>query len=218
MAEANVRCHAGLRGTARKWNVALLADGKMKTKALAREQKPLAALTEWLEKQGAPLRAVHVCVDMADEHTRAFSMALHDNGATVSRVEHEAVVAWAAPDGKAASSPAADAAALARYCAANNPEAWIPPPLEERLLKVSLESLTAYRKLQESEARYLEEFRRDGMDDAAESIERHRGVIEGAIAQIEREVERLLEEHPHLREKVAEGGLAAAGPVISTEV
>lgn len=209
-------CHAGIRGTARKWNVALLANGKMKTKALPGEQNPLAELTVWLGKQGVELAAMHVCVDAADEHVRAFAMALHDNGATVSRVERAALAAWATPDGNVANSPAAGAVALARYCAANIPDAWIPPPREERLLMVSLESLTAYRKLQESEARYLEEFHRDGFGDAAESIEKHRGVIAGAIAQIEREVERLLEEHPHLREKVPNGGIAAAGTVVST--
>lgn len=207
MVSTALPCHAGIKGTARKWNVALLAGGKIKTKALTGEQKPLAELTVWLGKQGVGLGALHVCVDAADEHMRAFAMALHDNGATVSRVEREAVAALAAPDTKAAGSPAADAAALARYCAANNPEAWIPPSPEERLLKASLESLAGYRKLQESEARYLDGIRRDGLDDTAESVEKFRGVIEGAIAQIEREVARLLEEHPHLREKMQDGAI-----------
>lgn len=215
MVDTASACHAGIKGTARKWNVALLADGKMKTKALTGEQKPLAELTVWLGKQGVELAALHVCVDAADEHVRAFAMALHDNGATVSRVEHEAVAALAAPDTKAASSPAADAAALARYCAANNPEAWIPPSPEERLLEASLESLAGYRKLQESEARYLEEVRRDGLDNTAESVEKFSGVIEEAIAQIEREVARLLEEHPHLRGKMRDGAIPSAGTVES---
>jgi len=216
MLEATTRFHAGIRGTARKWNVALLAGGKMKTKALTGEQKPLAELTVWLGKQGVELGALHVCVDAADEHVRAFAMALHDNGATVSRVEREAVAALAAPDTKATGSPAADAAALARYCAANNPEAWIPPSPEERLLEVSFESLTAYRNFQVKERENLEDFRRNGMDDLARGVEEHLDWLDDAIEKIEREVALLLEEHPHLREKMQDGAIPSANTGGST--
>ncbi|GGZ06850.1 hypothetical protein ACFFTM_18595 [Pseudoduganella plicata] len=193
----------GIKGTACKWNVALLVDGKMKTKALAGEQKPLAELTTWLDKQGVVPGALHVCVEAADDHARAFAMALHDSGATVSRVDRAAVEGLATPATRTATSPAADAKALARYCAANNPGPWIPPPLEERLLKVSLESLTAYRKLRESEARHLDQLRRDGSAKLAKDVEDHLEWMNGAIARIEQEVARLLEAHPYLKDRQA---------------
>lgn len=203
MVSTALACHAGIRGTARKWNVALLAGGKMKTKALTAEHNPLAELTAWLGKQGVELEALHVCVEVADEHVRAFAMALHDNGVTVSRVGREAMATVAALAGKVGASPAADAIALARYCAVGNPAAWMPPPPEERLLEVALESLTAYRNFQLTEQEHLVDVRRNGMDDLARGIEEHLDWLGGAIARIEQEVQRLLEEHPHLKDRHA---------------
>ena len=212
MTAPDTQCHAGIRGTARKWNFALLVDGKMKTKALTGADKPLDELTIWLGRQGVELGAVHVCVDAADKHAEGLAYALYDS-VRISMVEREAVEAFAAPTGYGATSPVADAVALARYCAVSNPEVWVPPPPEEHLLKASLESLTAYRNMQDMERKNLDGFRREGMEDLARGVEEHLEWMDGAIARIDEEVARLLEEHPHLREKMQDGAIPSAGTV-----
>jgi hypothetical protein len=204
MTQETAQCHAGLRGTARKWNVALLVNGKIKTKALTGERKPVAELAGWLGKQGIELRTVHVCADAADKYAEGLALALHDEGVTISMVESGAVEEFAAPYDSDATSPAADAVALARYCAATNPKVWVPPPPEEHLLKAALDSLKAYRNLEQLEQKHLEDFRREGMEKQAKDVQEHLEWMKGAVSGIEREVARLLEEHPYLKDTYAE--------------
>ena len=201
MTDANAHACVGIRGTARKLNVALLVDGKVKTKALTGAHKPLVELSIWLGKHGVELGAAHVCLDAADQHAEGLAYALYDS-IRISMVERHAVEAFAVPGRYGTTSPAADATALARYCAVSNPVAWVPPPQEELLLKVSLESLAAYRNMQEIERANLDGFRRNGMEDLARGVEEHLEWMDGAIARIDEELARLLDEHPHLREKM----------------
>ena len=212
MAAENAQCHAGIRNTGRKWNFAVLVGGKMKTKALT-AYETVHELTAWLDKQGIEPGTLHLCIDAADEQSEGFAYALHDSGVTISMVERAAVEAFTGGSRAGVTSPAAQAIALARYCAGSNPAAWVPPPPEERLLEAAVDSLAAYRKMQDMERKNRDAFRRDGMEDLALSVEEHLEWMDGAIARIDEEIAGLLEQHPYLREKMQDGAIPAAGTV-----
>ena len=67
-----------------KFDVALLADGKIKNKTCRNSTEGFETLKVWLEKQG--IQKVHACMEATGNYGEDLAVYLHEAGHTVSIV------------------------------------------------------------------------------------------------------------------------------------
>jgi transposase len=92
----------------------------------------------------------------------------------------------------------ADAALLARFGLALQPEPWVAPPLELRQLRALVERLQSLKEMHQQEANRLEAaMNQAGM---CESIEGHMQWLQDSIRKLERQINDHIDGHPGLRE------------------
>ncbi|RFP08088.1 IS110 family transposase, partial [Duganella sp. BJB488] len=81
----------GIDVSKRKLDIALLVNGKTKTKVLENSIEGHRALLDWLGKSKVPLSALHVCMEATGVYSEPVALALHQAGLMVS-VENPACI------------------------------------------------------------------------------------------------------------------------------
>ena len=76
----------GIDVSKKKLDLALLVDGKIKTKVLENSSEGHQALLDWLRKSKVPLPALHVCMEATGVYSEPVALALHEAGLVVSVV------------------------------------------------------------------------------------------------------------------------------------
>src|SRR5882757_10948936 len=118
-----------------KLDVALLDErGKVKNHVFANDAKGHAALAEWLNQRGCSPEHARVCMEATGCYSETVATALTDAGWSVSVVNPARVKGFAQGELLRNKTDRADAALLARFCAAMKPALWEPPSLAIRQL------------------------------------------------------------------------------------
>ncbi len=186
----------GIKAGKRKLDVALLAGGKLKTKALPYDRDELLG---WLGRQGIALAQARACVAAAGTEAERIGLLLHDEGCPVSMVDAAPVLAFAREEGLRVKNDAVDAATLARYGAARQPAAWVPPPKEVRVLAVLQDGLRDMQTFRQDQLDRLERYQADGLHDLVDGVDRHVRFLDDSIAKLQASLANHLAEHPHLK-------------------
>ena len=135
-----------------KFNVCLInTKGKLKHKVFPNHATGFEQLTQWLSKLG--LQCVHACLEATGTSSEALALHLHDSGQTVSLINPAATKAFAQSCLSRTKTDRVDAELSARFCLAQAPPAWAPPPPEVRELQAlvrRLESLIEMRVAEEN--------------------------------------------------------------------
>jgi transposase len=173
--------------------VALLAEGKFKTKVFTNDAPGFSALLKWLTTRAAS--PVHACMEATGSYGEALAYALFDAGYTISVINPARSKAYAASLGVRHKTDAVDAKVLARFVQAQQPAPWSPPPPELRTLQALLRRLDALIEMRTQEQNRLGV----AQHDVRASIEQHLDYLNKQIASLKAQIERHIDQHPRLK-------------------
>lgn len=117
----------------RKFDVALLHEGKYKSGKFENNLPGFQQLLEWLDKTGAP--KPHICMEATGGYGEALATFLIANGYTVSIVNPRRIKGFGESVMTRSKTDKLDAKLIALFCQALEPMPWAPPSDEIRKLQ-----------------------------------------------------------------------------------
>lgn len=189
----------GIDVAKRKFDLAWLqADsGKLRSKVFDNGPTGFKQLLEWLKKQGIAPTDCHIAMEATSQYYEALAFILHDAGYKVSVVNPLRIKAFGESLLRRQKTDRADAELIARFCAQNQPEQWIPAPAEIRELQRLLARLEAVKQMHVQE----QNRRHEAKGSALESVERMIASLKAEENRLKRMIKDHIDHHPGLREQ-----------------
>lgn len=148
--------HLGIDVAKAKLDCALrAAEGKIRHKVVPNSAAGFAALTEWLDKQGAV--GVHVCMEATGVYWEAVAEYLASrSGFIVSVINPAQIKAFSASQMVRTKTDKVDARWIAEFCCERRPEPWQAPSAAEQALRALVLRLDALQAMRLQESNRLE--------------------------------------------------------------
>jgi transposase len=172
----------------REFHCALSADDVVRSKAFSNSKTGFSQLHRWLHNRG--IGHVHACLEATGGWSEELAADLQEHGHTVSIVNPVAIKAFGQSELSRTKTDKADAALIARFCAAMRPEPWEPPsPVEQRLQQL------ARRRIALDDMRTQEKNRLEGPGNGAVvgSIEATLDFLDQQVAEIDAQMRELID-------------------------
>jgi len=96
-----------------------------------------------------------------------------------------------------------DAALIARYCAAMNPEPWVAPPLEQRQLRAWTLRVQSLKDIRQQEQNRIEAHIVAGLQDVADNVAEHIKWLDAEIRKLQDDIDDHIDRHPGLKNDAA---------------
>lgn len=189
----------GIDVSKKKLDVALLFNGKVKSKVVENSLSGHKQLIDWLGKSKIPLAEMHVCMEATGVYYEALAFALHDAGLKISVVNPACIKGFAQTENLRNKNDAVDAALIARYCSRMTPAIWTPPPLEQRQLRAWTVRVEALKDIRQQEQNRLEAHTVSGMAEVAAHVGEHISWLDAEIEKLERDIDDHIDRHPGLK-------------------
>ncbi len=186
-----------------KLDVALLHAGKIKNKVVENNSSGFAQVIRWLRERGVADDASHVCLEATGPYSEAVALALIDAGLVVSVVNPARIKGFAQSELARNKTDRADAALLARFCLVMRPAAWIPPSPAWRQLRAWVDRLQALKDMRQQEANRMEAHQVNNQAALIACVQAHLDWLDEQIAQLERNIDEHIDQHPDLRQDAA---------------
>lgn len=177
----------------RKFDCALLARERFRTKVFENNAVGIEACLGWLKRHAA--QPVHACLEATGPYAQALAEALYDAGHTVSLINPARSRAFAESLGVRTKTDAVDARTLARLCQALKPEPWVPAPKSVRELQELVRRLDALIEMHTQEINRLAVAHEAVRGSLEESI----AFLNRAIAEIKETIAQHIDQHPDLK-------------------
>lgn len=162
-----------------------------------------AALQSWLLKKGFDSTTTHLCMEASGPYSEGLATFLADAGWRVSVVNPARVKGFAQSELARNKTDRADAALLARFCAAMKPALWEPPSKESRQLRAWVERLQALKGMRQQELNRIEALEAGTQADVRAHVGEHVAWLDAAIAKLEADIDRHIDGHPDLKNDTA---------------
>jgi len=185
----------GIDVAKKKFDVALLRGEKPVSGAFKNTPEGFAMFQRWLERHG--VERVHACMEATGTYGEDLATYLHSAGHVVSVVNPARIKGFAQSELSRTKTDKVDAALIARFCKAMQPEPWQPPSADVRELQSLVRRLESLNDMLNQETNRLTITR--GI--ARESIERTIRHIETEIATTKRLIRDHIDGNPDLRNK-----------------
>lgn len=117
----------------KKFDVALLNNGKCRSKVFENNPAGFSALLAWLAKNGVEI--VHACMEATGSYGETLARFLHDTGHSVSVTNPARIKAFGQSELLRTKNDKTDAKLIARFCEKMEPPLWQPPPAEVEYLR-----------------------------------------------------------------------------------
>lgn len=179
----------------KKFDAALLRDGKFKTKVFENTPAGFAALSTWLKQHGAD--KIHACMEATGIFYEGLAIFLADAGHDVSVVNPLQIKAFGESVLSRTKTDKADARLIARFCEALVPSLWLPDPPEIRQLKSLGRRKDALIEMRTQE--YNRELSAESR--VQESIQTVIGLLDKEITDISKRIKDHIDNHPDLKNK-----------------
>jgi len=189
----------GIDVSKKKLDLALLINGKLKAKVFDNTSAGHRALVEWLRDSKASLATLHICMEATGVYYEAIATTLHAEGFKVSVVNPACIKGFGSGENIRNKNDEIDAALIARYCAAMNPEPWVAPPLEQRQLRAWTLRVQSLKDIRQQEQNRIEAHIVAGLQDVADNVAEH-------IKWLDAEIRKLQDDrtcHPGLKNDAA---------------
>jgi transposase len=181
-----------------KFDVCLIKpNGKAKHKVFQNTRHGFEQLACWLAShQVADSRA---CLEATGTYGEALAQFLYEAGLVVSLVNPAAVRAFASAGLSRTKNDKVDAELIARFCLAQQPQAWSPPAREVRHLQALVRRLESLIEMRVAEENRLS----SGISTAAvrHSLDEHIAYLVEEIKQTEQLIREHIGNHPDLKEQ-----------------
>lgn len=145
----------GVNIAKRKFDVALLHEGKYKSGNFENNLLGFRQLLDWLAKTGSP--TPHICLEATGGYGEALATFLVGNGFTVSVVNPIRIKGFAKSIMARSKTDKIDAKVIARFCQALEPKPWAPPSDEIRELQALVRRYNDLMNLRVQETNRLPE-------------------------------------------------------------
>jgi len=189
----------GIDVSKKKLDIALLVNGKIKTKVLENSVSGHQALLEWLSKSKLALSALHVCLEATGVYSEPVALVLHQAGVLVSLVNPACIKGFGQSENIRNKNDVVDASLIARYCATMKPQLWTPPPLEQRQLRAWSQRIHTLKDIRQQEENRLEALTISRMDDVAEHVKQSIAWLSAEIKKLESDINDHIDGHPGLK-------------------
>jgi transposase len=178
-------------------HAAILQGERSSTKSVPNSANGIKQLLTWIKNR--KVENVHACLESTGGWSEAVGLALHKEGYVVSIVNPCRIKAFAQSELLRTKTDAVDAALIARFCRMHKPERWEPPTPEVLALQAFV------RRYQSLTEMLTEEKNRLGAPMVTEeirmSVETHIEHLTNELERIDRKIDNLFEDHPHLRKQ-----------------
>ena len=203
----------GIDVAKRKFDLALLVDGKIKTKAFDNTEKGRAEMLDWLSKNHSTVENCRLAMEATGQYYEPVALTLFDAGYVVSVVNPLQIKAFGQAMMQRQKTDRADAILIARFCEKAEPQRWQAPPREVRELQRLLARLEAVQAMhvQEQNRRYESE----GM--TLESVCRISATLDEEIKRLQKKIREHIDRHPdlHDQDKLLQS-IPGVGPGVSS--
>jgi len=178
------------------FHASLLTDSREGKKVFPNDTKDFEQLVTWLKNRHA--NDAHICVEATGVYWEAFASYLHGLGFRVSVVNPVRIKSFAHSELLRTKTDAVDAALIARFSKTQDPELWVPPPPEVRILQALMRHYEHLKTTRVQQSVY------EQSSEAAvvkASIREVIATLDSQIAQVEREIRQHFDNHPDLKRK-----------------
>lgn len=180
-----------------KLDVALMQPaGKWRTKVVPNSPAGFQELRAWLAKHAVEF--AHVCMEATGVYWERVAEDLADHGFAVSVVNPAQIKAFAGALGVRSKTDAVDAKVIAEFCSSANPRLWVPASKSVRRLRALVGRRDALVALRTEEMNRLEVA---AAEEVRQSIEQVIAHLAEQIQQIERQIQKDVDNDPTLREQ-----------------
>ena len=181
-----------------KFDVRLVINGKAHKKQFANTPDGYAKLSAWLKHLG--VEHVHACMEATGTYGEALAEYLYHLGHTVSVVNPARIKGHAQSQMKRHKTDDLDAEVVRHFCETQTPEAWQPPKPEIKALRGLVRRLDDLIAMRTQEANRLQSGElSSGVQASVEQMLAH---LDHQIAELERQIQEHLEQHPNLKHQV----------------
>lgn len=196
----NTEIHAvGIDVSKRKLDIAVINGNKIKTKVFDNLSMGYSLLQAWLHERGLHPPNTHICFEATGPYSERLATTLAEAGWRVSVVNPARVKGFAQSELARNKTDKADAALIARFCAALNPEAWTPPPAAYRQLRSWVDRLQALKDMQQQELNRLDAHHSNDQTDLVAHVQLHIDWLQAQIAKLESDIDDHIDRHPDLK-------------------
>jgi transposase len=190
----------GIDVSKRKLDCALLHNnGKIKSKVVSNDRAGFTLLNVWLQNSGAVFESTHLCMEATGPYSEQAALALVEFGWVVSVVNPARIKGFAQSELARNKTDRADAALLARFCAAMCPSEWTPPSRAYRQLRAMVERLQALKDMHQQESNRLEAHLACGEAMVLSNVKDHIDWLDKQISKLQGEINDHIDGHPELR-------------------
>lgn len=116
-----------------KFDVALLNNGKFKSKVFENNPSGFSSLIAWLATNG--VETVHACMEATGSYGEVLARFLYEAGHSVSLTNPARIKAFGESELLRTKNDKTDAKLIARFCEKMIPTLWQPPPAEVEYLR-----------------------------------------------------------------------------------
>ena len=190
----------GIDVSKHKLDCAVLINGKVKSKVLSNDQTGFIQLNDWLQERGVVCDSAHLCLEATGPYSEQVALALVDFGWRVSVVNPARIKGFAQSELARNKTDRADAALLARFCAAMCPGLWVPPSPAYRQLRALVERLQALKDMHQQECNRLEAHHASGEVTVLPNVKSHIAWLDEQITQLQRTINDHIDGHPELKQ------------------
>ena len=181
-----------------KLDVARLRSGKVRNKVFSNDRTGFKAMAAWLSEDNITPVQAHLCLEATGPYSEAVAVWLSDQGWLVSVVNPARVKGFAQSELARNKTDKADAALLARFCAALTPERWVAPSPAVRQLRSLVERLQALKDMHQQEMNRLEAANASDDQLAKVYIAEHVSYLEAAIKRLQSDIDDHIGGQPEL--------------------
>ncbi|MDP9016812.1 MAG: IS110 family transposase [Candidatus Eremiobacteraeota bacterium] len=178
-------------------HVVLLQGDRTLRKSVGNNVTGFEQLEKWLKNRKCV--KVHVCLEATGAYGIAIAEYLHDRSYSVSVVNPGQIKAFGRSELVRTKTDQVDAAIIARFCRANQPALWNPPPAHIRELRALIRRRETLTAMVTAEKNRLESVT---TADVQRSI---RSVLKGLQAELlrlEEDIDKHVGGHPDLRDQL----------------
>lgn len=192
----------GIDVSKKKLDVALLVDGKLKSKVVENSPRGYGELEVWLQKQKVVVSEVHACMESTGIYSEPVALALQEKGMVVSVVNPNCIKSFGQSENVRNKNDGIDAGVIARYCVAMSPELWVAPSPEQRKLRAWSDRLVALKDIRQQEMNRIEVHQIAGQTEMEAHIGEHVTWLDSQIEQIEKDIDDHIDNHPDLKQDI----------------
>lgn len=183
----------------RKFDLAVLNNGKIRSKVFENTLEGYEALLDWLATQGYAREELHACMEATSVYYEKLATFLHDAGIRVSVVNPLQIKAFGESLLTRQKTDRADAVLIARFAEQQSPMLWQPASREIRELQRLLARLEAVQQMSVQE----QNRKHEAEGEALESVLRILTQLKVEEEKLRQMIRDHIDQNPNLREQHA---------------